>query len=128
MDSSQTNINYFLVNIFITYRCHSHHTRDIRTFNKPLKFQYCLLKEYDILVLVSLEVTNSTTVWSLQPRLPLILTSLMSFYALMGNRSSNTSPLVSLSNTWMRNMSSMGSRSLTYFLLPDIWLFQQISG
>ncbi|KAK4829131.1 hypothetical protein QYF61_002210 [Mycteria americana] len=65
---------------------------------------------------------------SLQPRLPPILMSPISLLALVTNRSGITSPLVGLSITWLKKLSSMHSRSLLDCLQLSVLLFQQMSG
>lgn len=52
----------------------------------------------------SLKITNSTRAWSLQPRLPAILTSVMRSSALASTRSSKSSPRVGPYNNWTRNL------------------------
>ena len=69
----------------------------------------------------SLGTVNSTSTWSLQPRLPPCLTSLISSLALVTVRSSMASSLVGL-------LSSIHSRSLLDCLQLMVLLLQQISG
>ena len=77
-----------------------------------------------------LNVTNSTRVWSLQPRLPPALTPLtLSSAALVSTRSSKASHQIGPSNTWTRKLlSSTDSRNLLDCLPPTVPLSQQISG
>ncbi|KAK4807089.1 hypothetical protein QYF61_018430 [Mycteria americana] len=56
---------------------------------------------------ISLKMMNSMRTWLLQPRLPPILTSLISSSVLVSNRSSNASPLIGI-----KNLSSTHSKSL----------------
>ncbi|KAK4829569.1 hypothetical protein QYF61_005238 [Mycteria americana] len=70
---------------------------------------------------------NSTKASSLQPRLSPVLTSPLSSSELVSNRSSNTSPLVGLSVTWIRKLSSMHCKSLLDCLQLAVALFQQMS-
>lgn len=58
---------------------------------------------------ISLKVMNSTTAWLLPPRLPPILTSLMSSSVLVSNKSSKTPPLAEASITWIEKLSSTRS-------------------
>ena len=51
------------------------------------------------------KITNSTKAWSLQPRLPPILTSLILSSALVSTMSSKASPQVGPSITWTRKLS-----------------------
>ena len=69
------------------------------------------------------KITNSTKAWSLQPRLPPILTSLMLSSALVSTRSSKASPQVGPSITWTRKLSSTDSRNLLDCLPPAMPLF-----
>lgn len=71
---------------------------------------------------------KSTRVWSMQPRLPPVLTTLMRSSTLVSTRSSNARPLLALSSAWTRKLFWMHSRSLLYCLQPDLLLFQQASG
>ncbi|KAK4806147.1 hypothetical protein QYF61_001073 [Mycteria americana] len=72
---------------------------------------------------ISLRTVNSTN-----PRLPPVLMSLISSLALVTSRSSVASPLVGLSITWLKKLSSMHSRSLPDCLQLAVLLFQQMSG
>ncbi|KAK4816267.1 hypothetical protein QYF61_014339 [Mycteria americana] len=58
---------------------------------------------------VPLKIENSTRAWSLQPRLSPVLTSPISSSALVINRSSSASPLVRISITCTKKLSSMHS-------------------
>jgi len=73
----------------------------------------------------SLKITNSTRAWSLQPRLPPTLLSLMLSSALVSIRSHKASSQVGLSNTWTRKLSS-DSRNVLDCLPPAVLLSQQI--
>lgn len=61
---------------------------------------------------------------SLQPRQPPILSSLMSFSALVSKRSSKISLLVDLSSTWTRKLFSTHPSSLQHCLQPAVLLSQ----
>ena len=74
-----------------------------------------------------LPITNSTRAWSLQPRLPPILTSLMLSSALVRTGFSKASPQVGPSITWTRKLSSTDTRNLLDCLPPAMPLSQQIS-
>jgi len=69
---------------------------------------------------IFLAITNSVWAWSLQARLPPILTSLMRSFVLVSSRSSNASPMVVLSNTWTKKLCSVHSRNLWDFFPADI--------
>ncbi|KAK4811032.1 hypothetical protein QYF61_015736 [Mycteria americana] len=78
-------------------------------------------------------LTNSLNSWKFaflkfRPRLPPVLTSLISSLALVTNRSSIASPRVGLSITWVKKLSSMHSRSLLDCLQLATLLFQKMSG
>ena len=77
---------------------------------------------------ISLGSANSTSVWSLLPRLPPVLTSLISSLVLVTNRSSVHPTVLGLSITWLNKLSSMHSRSLLDCLQLSVLLFQQMSG
>ena len=76
---------------------------------------------------ISLSSVSFTSAWSLQPRLPPILTSPMSSLALVTTRSSITSPRVGVLITWLKKLSSMHSRNLLDCLQLAVLLFQQMS-
>ena len=61
---------------------------------------------------VFFKITNSTSAWSLQPRLPPILTSLVLSSSLVSTRSSKASPGVGQFITWTKKLSSTDSRNL----------------
>jgi len=77
---------------------------------------------------ISLSSISSTSAWSLQPRLPPILTSPTSSLALVTTRSSIASPRVGVLITWLKKLSSMHSRNLLDCLQLAVLLFQQTSG
>ena len=56
---------------------------------------------------ISLHSVSSTSAWSLQPRLPLILTSPTSSLALVTTRSSIASPWAGVLITWLKKLPSM---------------------
>ena len=62
--------------------------------------KFALLKHRVLALLLAkpafFKITNSTKAWSLQPRLPPVLTSLMPFSALVSIRSSKASPVMVL--------------------------------
>ena len=70
-----------------------------------LKFRVLTLLFYKpilyIIYISYIEIKNAIRAWLLQPKLPEILTSLMRSSALVNTRSSNTSLLVGLSNTYL---------------------------
>ncbi|KAK4832304.1 LOW QUALITY PROTEIN: hypothetical protein QYF61_021703, partial [Mycteria americana] len=88
------------------------------------KFAFLKFKVLTILLAcpISLRTVNTTN-----PRLPPILTSLMSSLAFVTIRSSIASPLAGLSITWPKKLSSMQSRSLLDCLQLALLLFQQMS-
>ncbi|XP_040511138.1 uncharacterized protein LOC121108185 [Gallus gallus] len=84
--------------------------------------KFALLKHWVLALLFArfafLKITKSTRAWSLQSRLPPVLTSLMLFSALVSTRSSKASPQVSPANTWTRKLSLTDSRNLLEHLPP----------
>jgi len=93
----------------------------------------CALLKFRVLTMlfvipISLSSISSTSAWSLQPRLPPILTSPMSSLELVTTRSSIASPQVGVLITWLKKLSSMYSRNLLDCLQLAVLLFQQMSG
>ena len=71
--------------------------------------KFALLKHRVLALLLAkpafFKITNSTKAWSLQPRLPPILMSLMLSSSLLSTRSSKASPQFGPSITWTRKLS-----------------------
>lgn len=97
--------------------------------NSLSKWKSPLLK-FIVLTLVliwptSLKVVNSTRSWSLQPRVPPVLTCLISSFILQCDRSSNASLVVGLSISWIQLLKH--SRIVLGCLQLAMLLFQQTS-
>jgi len=83
-------------------------SQGIPSSNSLSSLKFALLKFRVLTLLFArlafFKITNSFRAWSLQPRLPPILTSVMRSSALVSTRSSKSSPRVGPYNNWTRNL------------------------